>query len=108
MSPLPAPVSVEEYLGTVYHPDCDYVDGVVLERNEGEKTHEKIQKWLLLFLEARATELGIFVLQEVRIRVSSTRFRVPDLCVVAGSEPDEEVFTRPPFFASKFSRRKTV
>lgn len=26
-------ISVEEYLHTVYRPDCDYVDGVVEERN---------------------------------------------------------------------------
>jgi hypothetical protein len=28
-------VSVEEYLHTSYQPDCDYVDGEVLERNLG-------------------------------------------------------------------------
>ena len=26
-------VSVEEYLATSYRPDCDYVDGKVVERN---------------------------------------------------------------------------
>jgi len=29
-------VSLEEYLSTSYDPDCDYVDGAVLERNVGE------------------------------------------------------------------------
>jgi hypothetical protein len=29
-------VSIEEYLGTAYLPDCDYVDGSVEERNLGE------------------------------------------------------------------------
>jgi hypothetical protein len=28
-------VSVDEYLSTSYDPDCDYVDGVVEERNVG-------------------------------------------------------------------------
>ena len=31
-------ISVEEYLRTSYRPDCDYVDGEVLERNMGERT----------------------------------------------------------------------
>ena len=30
-------VSVEEYLRTSYRPDCDFVEGRVLERNVGEK-----------------------------------------------------------------------
>jgi len=31
-----AAISVEEYLSTVYDPDCEYVDGEVLQRNMGE------------------------------------------------------------------------
>jgi len=30
-----AKISLEEYLNTCYRPDCDYVDGEVLERNFG-------------------------------------------------------------------------
>jgi hypothetical protein len=33
MSALPSLVSVEEYLHTDYEPDCDFVDGVLVERN---------------------------------------------------------------------------
>ncbi len=29
-------VSVDEYLRTSYRPDCDYVDGILVERNVGE------------------------------------------------------------------------
>lgn len=97
MSALPALVSVEEYLHTAYRPDCDYVDGVLMERNVGEKSHAKLQKQILLYLEARCQAWGIFVIQETRIQVSPTRYRVPDVCVVAGPEPEEEIFTRPPF-----------
>ena len=37
-------VPVEEYLGTSYRPDCDYVDGRIEERNFGEYEHSKIQR----------------------------------------------------------------
>ena len=89
-------IAVAEYLRTGYSPDRDYVDGVILERNVGEKDHNKLQKALLFYLGAREAELGIFVIHEQRLQVTATRYRVPDLCVVVGSEPDKQVFDEPP------------
>jgi hypothetical protein len=42
-------VSVDEYLATSYRPDCDYVDGVLLERNAGEFDHGRLQTALAAF-----------------------------------------------------------
>ncbi|MBI4874591.1 MAG: Uma2 family endonuclease [Acidobacteria bacterium] len=98
MSTIAAPfVSVQEYLSTDYSPDVDYVDGELEDRNVGEKGHGKIQKALILRLGLREKELGVFVIQEQRVQISSTRFRVPDTCVMLGGEPDQEIFTAPPF-----------
>jgi len=36
-------VSVEEYLSTSYEPDCEYEDGVVVERNLGGFEHSFLQ-----------------------------------------------------------------
>ena len=36
-------VTVEEYLATTWRPDCDYVDGEVLERNLGQTDHSELQ-----------------------------------------------------------------
>jgi hypothetical protein len=36
-------IPVEVYLTSVYRPDCDYVDGEVLERNLGERDHSYIR-----------------------------------------------------------------
>jgi hypothetical protein len=36
-------VSLEEYLNTEYEPDCDYVDGVLEQRNVGKKRHARTQ-----------------------------------------------------------------
>lgn len=90
-------ISVHEYLSTSYRPDCDYVDGTVLERNLGEYDHSRLQRSLILYFHARRKEWGIEVVPEQRIQVSPTRFRVPDICVVAGSGPREQIFTQPPF-----------
>ena len=89
-------ISVEEYLRTNYRPDCDYVDGEVVERNMGKKSHAKLQKAILLYLSAREKDLGIWVIQEQRVQVSAKRFRIPDICVTLG-EPDEEILRQPPF-----------
>lgn len=97
MSALPALVSVDEYLRTVYKPDCDYVDGVVLERNVGEKSHAELQFTILLYLREHRREWGIYAIHETRVQISPTRFRVPDVCVFAGPEPQEQIFTQPPF-----------
>jgi Uma2 family endonuclease len=90
-------VSVEEYLHTDYSPDCDYVDGLIEDRNVGLRTHALTQRRILFFLAAMEAKLRIFVLQEQRVRIGPTRFRVPDICVMLGGEPDEEIFTSAPF-----------
>jgi Uma2 family endonuclease len=90
-------ISVREYLSTSYDPDCDYVDGVVEERNEGEKDHAKLQGAVFVYYYNRRKEWGIHVYPEQRIQVSPTRFRVPDVCVIAGLEPEEQIFRSPPF-----------
>lgn len=84
-------VSIDEYLHTSYSPDREYVDGVVVERNLGEKPHSKIQRNLLRLLD----KPGLEPWPEQRVQVSPNRFRIPDVCVTIG-EPAEDVFTTPP------------
>jgi len=88
--------SVNEYLSTTYRPDCEYIDGVILERNVGERDHSTLQGALIAWFYARRKELRVAVFPEQRVEVSSTRFRVPDVCVTLGT-PAEQIFTKPPF-----------
>jgi Uma2 family endonuclease len=90
-------VPVEEYLSTEYEPDCDYVDGELIDRNVGEKSHSKTQRWFVAFFVNHGKALGVHVFPEQRIQVAPGRFRVPDVCVVVGPEPDEEIFTTTPY-----------
>lgn len=89
-------ISVEEYLRTVYDPDCDYVDGEVQERNLGDRDHGLIQKKLILFFAAREQQWRITVYPEQRVQISATRFRIPDVCVVL-EDTEEQIFRKPPF-----------
>jgi Uma2 family endonuclease len=90
-------VPVAEYLSTSYDPDREYVDGIVLERNVGELDHSEVQTELSHWLRARRRELGIWVYVEQRVQVKPTRFRIPDVCVLTGPKPTEQIITRPPF-----------
>jgi Uma2 family endonuclease len=90
-------VPVEEYLRTTYRPDRDYVDGEVLERNLGERDHSELQREFILYLGTRAKQWGIHVFPEQRVQVSAQRFRIPDVCVVVGRGPEDQIFRQPPF-----------
>ena len=88
-------ISVEEYLKTAYRPDCDYIDGVVEERNLGERDHAWMQGKLVAFFLSRFRETGVAALPEWRFQVKPTRFRIPDIVVTRG-KPDEQILTKPP------------
>src|SRR5580692_3211763 len=89
-------VSLEEYLHTSYRPDCDYVDGEVQERNVGEFEHSVTQTQIGHYLLTRYPRLRRRVLTEQRVQVKSTRFRIPDVCVLAEDAPREKITRTPP------------
>lgn len=89
-------VSVEEYLRQSYRPDCDFIDGVVEERNMGERDHSRLQAKLTYYFVGREKQWNIQALTEVRVCVKESRFRIPDLCVVRDTDPIEQVITTPP------------
>jgi Uma2 family endonuclease len=92
-------VSVDEYLHTSYDPDCDYVDGAIVERNVGELDHSDLQAEIVVYFRSRLRSRGVHAFPEQRVQISRSRFRVPDVCVVAGTKPTDQIFTAPPFIA---------
>jgi len=84
-------VSVDEYLSSAYHPDVDFVDGELEDRNVGEKDHAKLQLRMVRLLDTG----NWFVTIETRLMISATRYRVPDVCVYE-REPEEQVFRTAP------------
>jgi len=87
-------ISLEEYLDTSYSPDREFVDGVVVERNVGERPHSLVQGNILFSLRQRYPHL--FVWPEQRVRTIQNRSRVPDVCVTL-ADPMTDVFEVPPF-----------
>ena len=98
MSALPSPifVSIEEYLRTSYHPDCEYIDGVIEERNLGEYEHSRLQGFFTYLFRANQAEWNTRVFPEWRVQVSPTRFRVPDVTVLRADTPRQNILRTPP------------
>jgi Uma2 family endonuclease len=91
------PVSVEQYLSTVYEHDCEYVDGVIEERDLGEFEHAFVQGILVgLFLTNRQA-WGVYPLPEQRVQTQKGHFRVPDVTILREGTPRERILTKPPF-----------
>ena len=95
MAVAPA-ISVEEYLKTTYRPDCDYVDGGILERNSGEKDHSAMQRRIVVYLCTHFPAIAERVLPEQRVQVGATRFRIPDICVLVPDAPEEQIIRTAP------------
>jgi Uma2 family endonuclease len=84
-------VPVEVYLRSSFEPDAEYVDGEVQERTVGELDHAAwqaaVQKWFW----QREKEWGIRAFGELRVQVSPSRFRVPDVVVLENTGPLREM-----------------
>jgi Uma2 family endonuclease len=89
-------ISIEEYLSTTYRPDVDYVDGEIEERNLGEFDHADLQSEIITVLRNKQQDWNIRVVGENRVRVSPTRVRIPDVCVLSADLPRERIITHPP------------
>src|SRR5690242_1299743 len=72
-------ISVEEYLNTSYDPDVEYVDGVIEERNVGDRLHSSVQRNVIVALCRKYPAIKVW--PEWRSGVTPTRFRLPDVCV---------------------------
>lgn len=99
-------VSVDEYLHSSYDPDCDYVDGVIEERNVGELEHSDFQSTLTGTIFNLALSLKIRVLTEQRIKVAPLRYRIPDICVVKGRHKPPPILTEAPLICIEITSRE--
>jgi Uma2 family endonuclease len=92
----PTLISVEEYLRTTSDPDCEYVRGVIEERALPTYDHAAWQAALLQWFGTHKYEWNIIALAELRMRLSTDEFRVPDVTILSRSAPREQIITHPP------------
>jgi Uma2 family endonuclease len=87
-------VPLSEYLGHTYDPDCEYIDGVLVDRNVGEISHSDAQSALNAYVRYEVS--GFWSGVEVRVQVKAERFRIPDVTIVRGGKPAGRNITGPP------------
>jgi Uma2 family endonuclease len=90
------PVSVEEYLSMVFEHDCEYVDGIIEERDLGEFEHAYVQGILITLFNNKRREWGVYALPEQRVQTQKTHFRVPDVTILKEGTRRETILTHPP------------
>jgi Uma2 family endonuclease len=100
ISQLPGLISLDEYLHTSYHPDCEFIDGFLEERNVGEVIHGLLQIEVGYWFRSRSSEWNIRVIAELRTQVSESRVRLPDITVAYNDAAmTEQVRKTPPLIA---------
>ena len=70
-----AVISIEEYLRRAEKPNCEYIDGVLVPKAMPTTAHGRMQAILLTLL----NKLGVEALPEITVRLSPTKFLVPDV-----------------------------
>lgn len=102
-------IPVSEYLATSYRPDCDYVDGELEERNLGGQDHSDLQSRLVFLLGAKDVRQYVRANPELRVQVTASRYRVPDVCIRRADTPSEQIVLTPPIVCIEIlSPRDTV
>lgn len=76
-------VSVSEYLGTEYDPNCEYIDGVLVQKPMPTTKHSRLQLKLGALIDSRFPEFWVGT--ELTVQVCENKFLVPDLAVQDGS-----------------------
>jgi Uma2 family endonuclease len=89
-------VPLREYLETTYHPDCEWIDGELRERNLGEGQHSVVQGFFIVLFHSHRQEWQVRVFPELRVQTSATHYRIPDICVTRKSSPFEAIVHTPP------------
>ena len=80
-------VSVSEYLGTEYDPNCEYIDGVLVPKPMPTWRHSRIQARILILIDSRFPEY--MVVAELTVQVREGKFLIPDLAVQDASMVQE-------------------
>ncbi len=103
---LAAQTALETYLNTTYHPDREWVDGLLLERFLGELPHSRMQSFFMRFFARFEEELNAEALPETRVQVSATRYRVPDVCLRSFGDEDELIVRTAPLLCIEILSRE--
>jgi Uma2 family endonuclease len=97
-------ISPEEYLGTRYEWEPEYVRGELKERPMPDRVHGIIEGRLAYLLILLAKQHGINAATNVRCRLAADVYRLPDIALLR-HEPFEPIPTIPPTMVAEILSR---
>ena len=86
-------VSVEEYLGKSYDPNCEYIDGVLRPKPMPTYEHAKMEYRTTSLI--NGLDLGFDAVPEQTVRLRETKYLIPDVAVQRVSELQRPYPTKP-------------
>ena len=86
-------VSVEEYLASTHKPAYEYLEGVLREKPIPTSRHSRMEKRLSMLIDG--LNCGYEAFPELTVRISRSRFLVPDIAVQRTDEAQEPYPTDP-------------
>jgi Uma2 family endonuclease len=92
----PGMVSLEEYLRTSYEHDCEWIDGELVERAMPDDDHSALQSFFIAYFMNLKRELHVRVRAELRLHVSASRYRIPDVLLMPENVPRQPIPDTPP------------
>lgn len=94
----PPLIPVDEYLNSGYHPDKEYVDGVLMERSLPTIAHSLLQMILIEYFSRHRSEFRFLPLPEARTQITEgARYRVPDIILCPLPLPTGKIVTSVPW-----------
>ena len=90
-------VTLNEYLHTSYEYEPEFVDGELVERSMPSLPHARKTVRISSAFESSSSSTKLYAAIDVRLRVTPTRYRIPDISILADAVPDERYPSKPPF-----------
>jgi Uma2 family endonuclease len=91
-----AGITAEQYLHMTFEHDAEFVHGEIVERALPDNTHSLIQFLILMAIGRLIRAHPLFPRPELRLRLASDVYRIPDISVFAGDAPKQSVPSAPP------------
>ena len=88
-------ITAEQYLRMTFEHDAEFVHGEIVERAMPDYIHSRIQVLLAVLFESLRATHGLLACAELRMKIASGVYRIPDVAVFAGP-PQQAVPHTPP------------
>jgi Uma2 family endonuclease len=89
-------ITSEQYLRMTFEHDAEFVHGEIVERAMPDYIHSTIQLLILLRFGSLIQSYPLYPRPELRLTIAPNVYRIPDICVFAGPQPNVDVPVDPP------------